>query len=520
MSQSFIDAVTSRERDVAAASYPCTNADVSNGHLCSIGGLRWPLLPCELALVPLLRALTAANSGKETDAAVVAVLRAHPFITSTRKERPISGVPAALGAEVGECVEEHFKMNLGALHRWLKRREAEPFAKLAGGPSDDGLYTISAVLRQCMPRGLSRFAFGNAPGADVLIRGFRKFTGLTADDEDEESGATSHRESFFFTDAAAETFTVTTKSNGENGKFAVRRVNGATLLFAGSKNTCLVWRSDQDVGVLHPPVDQTIPGPRIAAAMQRIWRGWPSATQEQFIAAAGACTLMLEYNSADHEHVFPIAADFVEFVAVLDARGLPLAQRAAFALFDRFELPRVAYTADLPMAALPRTLAAERAATDREGAVLYLETGDGSPIGLLKVKSNFYVKARRIRQIFWSCLVDPLLKGDVLDGCNAPQGGRKKGWEPAEARMRAGMKALTHVEGCGEHWVEWADEAVGFVRWWRARLEAAGKGDAAACTALCREAKDKFGTLFRDYCREAGPSHGGGAAQHQQDQRS
>ena len=34
--------------------------------------------------------------------------------------------------------------------------------------------------------------------------------------------------------------------------------------------------------------------------------------------------------------------------------------------------------------------------------------------------------------------------------------------------MRAGMRALTHVEGCGEHWARWAEEAVGFVRWWAA----------------------------------------------------
>jgi hypothetical protein len=53
------------------------------------------------------------------------------------------------------------------------------------------------------------------------------------------------------------------------------------------------------------------------------------------------------------------------------------------------------------MADLPERLAAERAATDREGAVLYLETEAGAPVGLLKVKSNFYVRARRTRQTFW-----------------------------------------------------------------------------------------------------------------------
>ena len=216
MSESFIDAVASRERDAAGASpaAACTGEAVDD-HLTRVEGVRWPLLPCEVELAPQLRALTAAGP-EDTDAALCAVLRAHPFITS-KGELPIK----ALGAALGECIEETFRMNIGAFQRWLRRPEGVPFAKIAGGPSDDGLYTISAVLRQCLPRGFSRFAFANAP--DVLIRGFRKFTGLTADDEDEESGAASKRESFFFTeDVVAETFTVTTKSNGENGKVRAR----------------------------------------------------------------------------------------------------------------------------------------------------------------------------------------------------------------------------------------------------------------------------------------------------------
>ena len=61
------------------------------------------------------------------------------------------------------------------------------------------------------------------------------------------------------------------------------------------------------MSVLHPTVDEAVPGPRIAAAMQRLWRGWPPATQERFLAEAGTCTLMLEYNSA--RHVRLIASD-------------------------------------------------------------------------------------------------------------------------------------------------------------------------------------------------------------------
>ena len=89
-----------------------------------------------------------------------------------------------------------------------------------------------------------------------------------------------------------------------------------------------------------------------------------------------------------------------------------------------------------------------------------------------------------------------------LDGSTNEKGRARRGWAAAEARLREGMRALTHVEGCGEHWEAWADEAVGFVRWWRKKYDAA-RGEAARA-ALGREARAKFGSLYRDYCREAG----------------
>ena len=285
----------------------------------------------------------------------------------------------------------------------------------------------------------------------MIIRGFRKFTGLTASDEDEDSGATERKEAFFFSDAAADRFAVTTKSNGENGKFAVRIVGGECLLFAGSKNTCLAWAADADVSALHPPpADGTAPGPVIAASVDALWKKMSAATRSSFAEKLGRYTCMLEINMRQHEHVFPIDTDFVEFVAVLDEAGLPLPQREAFALLDEFGLPRVRCEPDLPMTALAEHLAEERAATDREGAVLYLETMDGQPVGLLKVKSDFYVKARRTRQIFWNTLVDPMSRRKPREPAQAP------GWETAEQRMRSGMRTLHHVQGCAEHWESWA----------------------------------------------------------------
>lgn len=330
---------------------------------------------------------------------------------------------------------------------------------------------------------------------------------MTATDEDEESGATDRCDDFYYAPKASATrFTVTTKSNGENGKFTTRKVKGEWLLFAGSKNTCLVWRSEQDITVLNPASeDGTIPGPLIAGKMQNYWRGWASDTQKEFAeqVASHGWTLMLEHNSSHHEHVFPIPQDFVEFVAILDCEGLPIPQKEAFGFFDKYKLPRVRCDEGLPISELPARLSIERNATDREGAVLYLETDNNEPVALVKVKSDFYVRARRTRQIFWNTIVDPLQRGDSMDGSAPKKGNRRAGghgWGVAQKRCNDGMRELKHVEGNAEHWQKWAEVAVGFVKWWQLRYESASTE--VERKTLIKEARDKFGSVYRDYCRD------------------
>jgi len=478
------------------------------GQRAKVEGVPFDLLPCEMGLAVTLQVLAEAKTPREIDAAILETLRLHPFVEE--KGAPGGAGKLDLGKDVGVCTEGHFRLNIRAFNQWLKTGEGRAFAREAGGPSDDGLYTVSPVLRTCMPRGLSHFTFSEAPEEHVVVRGFRKFTGLTAEDEDEESGATNATEDFYYTkELQPARFSITTKSNGENGKLSFRSIANKGLLFAGSKNTCVVWPADQDVSTIHPLV-KGAPGPSIAAWAQRFWRGWEADARSSFAERVGSAgwTLMLEHNDAHHEHIFPIMEDFVEFVAILDCTGLPLPQKQAFAFFDEFHLPRVRCEEGLPMLALSERLVAEREAVDREGVVLYLETEAGEAVGLLKVKSDFYVRARRTRQIFWNTLVDPLLRGDSLDSLDVPArkvGGRRTGgvgWDAAEKRMRSGMRELKHVEGCAEHSRAWGEIAAGFVHWWHAKFDATAASPSER-KRLLREAKDKFGSTYRDYCRDA-----------------
>eukprot|EP00494_Astrolonche_serrata_P013318 UN13437 len=99
--------------------------------------------------------------------------------------------------------------------------------------SDDGLYTVSTILRETMPRGFHHVIIkiqGSKIVKELCFRGIKKFTGLTAHDEDEESNSTTVN--FFFngkTRADAVTIFQTEKSNGENAKFGVTVADGITF---------------------------------------------------------------------------------------------------------------------------------------------------------------------------------------------------------------------------------------------------------------------------------------------------
>eukprot|EP00438_Fugacium_kawagutii_P034432 Skav216660 [mRNA] locus=scaffold930:2092:6192:- [translate_table: standard] len=92
-----------------------------------------------------------------------------------------------------ELQVENFRLLVFQFRKWLKTNvPGSVDAWQKGKGYDDGLYLTSALLRKMLPRGYTNFRFTKAGEAevDVVLRGFLKFTGLTAADEDEESKAT------------------------------------------------------------------------------------------------------------------------------------------------------------------------------------------------------------------------------------------------------------------------------------------------------------------------------------------
>jgi hypothetical protein len=285
---------------------------------------------------------------------------------------------------------------------------------------------------------------------------------------------------------------VTTKSNGENAKYTARKVFGEWYIFSGSKNTGYAWRLGTDVAQLHPiPAHDSIAavGPKIINHINRMIGDLPENSRTGLLEAIDGSALMamVEFNDPDHEHIFPIPKELADHVAVLDRHGFPLPQRDANALFKKFGLTHVACEVHADMKELESVMENIRARTDIEGAVIYLEREDDTAVGLVKVKSDHYVIARRTREVMRARLINAVGKGTNLD--DALNDTRKQ--------LRAGMKNLTHVGGCKEKHQDWAECAIGFAECWaRARRACTGP---ASRKAVADEFGGRFGSLYHAF---------------------
>ncbi|CAE7359696.1 unnamed protein product [Symbiodinium natans] len=405
-------------------------------------------------------------------------------LVSVAREALASGVSATA---------ENFRLCVPKFSKWLKSSEGKRF-EARGKGYDDGVYLTSALLRKFLPRGYTHFCFSkDGEEVNVVLRGFFKFTGLTVADEDEESNVTAEAHSFLFHGynmEDAQRFCVTTKSNGENGKYTFRKIFGDWYAFAGSKNTGNTWKLGADVSSLYPIPDLDPiagVGPRIISYVDRTVSEMPDAARESFLEMVNQSqvTVMVEQNEERHEHIFPIQKSWVDHVAILTSEGFPWSQHEAFEVFDRYGLRRVALEICTDMSKLSSSMDDIRNSTDTEGAVLYLERLDGVAVGLIKVKSDHYVIARRTREI--------------LRGLVKASEGRKPlelELEKTKGKLREGMKTLTHVAGCAEHHQEWSKRAEDFASSWVGTFQAS---DDVTRRALVTEFHMKFGSLYHRF---------------------
>eukprot|EP00939_MAST-03C_sp_MAST-3C-sp1_P002212 g2212.t1 len=415
------------------------------------------------------KGLTREDKGKIFDAKLT-ILREHPFVRAKSKQ--------TIGAD--NPLYEHafdvygFSCDVWKFRKWLRGKDGRPYLKLAGGPSDDGLYTLSAMIRKILPRGLhyveathKKKLAAVPPDATeeerpvphkFWFRGIPKFTGLVASDEDESSNSHESTASFFYrgkTLKEAVSFAQTLKSNGENAKLSLRILDDVLYLLAGSKNTCLVWPGAEPstkfyrasaptaLDVLATATDLETSTNRNdehepAANIARIFSEWflasDAAKRRAFVDAFRKrefATIMAEVNRPWGEHLLPIRKLYMECFSILCERdGLPLPPHDVFDFFkahglDSYDpsdekdsstkqkLYHVPFAVH-PMSALEARVRAIRKGKESEGAVLYLCDDEKHTIGLVKVKATDYVVRRRLRESLANTLLKKLSSGAIL----------------------------------------------------------------------------------------------------------
>ena len=289
--------------------------------------------------------------------------------------------------------------------------------------TDDGLYTVSIILRRILPRGFHAIFVTikspQSPSNDeskasdsvshsdadevVFFRGIPKFTGLVASDEDDASNSHENSSSFFYRNYTmndCQSFVNTAKSNGENCKLSVaslKNASGGQTVYAlsGSKNTCELWPVQQRCAL---DLDIRFPSGWIA----RIWSNWllglqrsDSALFSRFVdemAVRNELIIMGEVNEPWMEHIVPINSIFIETYTVLDngsKDGLPVHCKRTFELFKRYKMS-------------PESYPLKSAAAKRKEMDSLLAANEGVFSGEMVMEQDQFVNAARIQHVRYS----------------------------------------------------------------------------------------------------------------------
>lgn len=380
-----------------------------------------------------------------------------------------------------------FKPNAREFSAWVKTSEGKPYNKLTK-QGDDGLYRISRVLRNCLPRGCHAVWIEDKAGKKIqtcLFRGMRKFTGLVSSDDGEDATSDleiSHQDYFRKkTIKDVSTYFSTHKSNGENAKLSVLVAEGTRYLMSGSKNTCKIWPADEPFCNHHTDPDTPDAHPNAGHTIGCLYSNWfrtrskkiqDKYFSEMWSSKIGNKVMMGEVNRPWDEHVLPISDDnaYIEVFCIIDQSGFEMSPRTVFKFLDDLGMQKRDLVKDKafsdkhnrlesfwrntwhslqldPDPALGqsgmlyrihdegekslKTQAEHTAsirASRREGSVLYLCDKDGAVLSLYKVKSAHYIVSRRTRQILSRMIMTPFSKGEIR-GFAGNQEPNKKKWQ-------------------------------------------------------------------------------------------
>lgn len=293
-----------------------------------------------------------------------------------------------------------------------------------GPPTDDACYEAEEKVRRLIPRGLCFIEVSKESNGQPIFQGpacfaMRKFSGGLGDEDNDDGKGSQNRWKCFFTSPAEQASIVCAakKANGEAAHFSCVRIpleDGGSILLkiAGSKHVHFCYRNattDLD--------KYTEDRFALAKIVARTFEASP-ASQDigllEFLADTGLTSCFeLEQPSSMHVEYFDFDAPRLSFLAFTpsdigsvsgeqseeDLSGHCLPPVFGYKVAAMFGLTPVPYAIhDVASVNIANIIHHVRRRWGDEGDVFYFVDESGHTIGLVKIKTVWYVVLRAIRE--------------------------------------------------------------------------------------------------------------------------
>ncbi|QLI62437.1 HgNV_071 [Dikerogammarus haemobaphes nudivirus] len=288
------------------------------------------------------------------------------------------------------------------------------------GKPDDEVYKTHELLRLHIPRGLTVLEI-DSEILDYVIYANRKFDGSTVEDDEIKSTAGAVVDNIDQNLHFIENNDINTthqiiaveKMNGEAGHFSCRIIDGEEYLIAGSKKVHILFKTYEDI---EKYTEDRYQFAKMVAKtlLEHLDRLAPELRQIlcRFLATT-KLTVICELLNPHHQHVVSLKDLNCNILTVLNITTFSLNNNKSLTMFSipttfsfmnlfGFKTPKYEIittdNGDNIKNNLNKHISTTRGKLNTEGVVYYHEDLNGNTIGLVKLKTRWYVYLRALRE--------------------------------------------------------------------------------------------------------------------------
>ncbi|XP_050711471.1 uncharacterized protein LOC126995705 isoform X1 [Eriocheir sinensis] len=284
--------------------------------------------------------------------------------------------------------------------------------KVSGRQADDSIYSNHPDIRQKIPRGTTvmdlKHGSDETLEQDIVIYANRKFTGSIGDEDDLQPENNDQWKKYFLKDQEeARQVLCMEKVNGEAAHFSGRFIENQFYIITGSKNVHMIIKKEEDIDKYE--------GERynFAKVVARcVWHSLQALEDgnrkflQRFLDKT-KCTAICELLQRENQHI--ISLDHLEEPLLTVIGFTPTASNeepsSLVAIPPHHTLDLLSclgFTVPthtvIPVEELQRHREEIRLGYQTEGKVLYFLDKDEETIGLVKIKTMWYIMLRALRE--------------------------------------------------------------------------------------------------------------------------